>query len=78
MRRTLIALAAAGALAIGTAAMPTEAEALPVWVVPVIVASAVVGVVVGAVVAQATPVHHCSTQLERTPGYGWHRVRVCS
>jgi hypothetical protein len=49
MRRTLIALASAGALAAaGSTVVPTQANALPGWVIPAIIGAGVVGVAVGA------------------------------
>ena len=49
MKKTLIALTAASALAVGTMAVPQKAEAYAWWVIPsIIVGTAVVG---GAVIA---------------------------
>jgi len=55
MNKTLIALTAASALAVGTMAVPQKAEAYPWWVVPsVVVGAAVVG---GAVIAGSQGAH---------------------
>lgn len=55
MKKTMIALTAASALAIGTMAVPQKAEAYPWWVVPsVVVGAAVVG---GAVIAGSRGAH---------------------
>lgn len=54
MNKTLIALTAASALAVGTLAVPQKAEAYPWWVVPSIVGAAVVG---GAVIAGSHRAH---------------------
>jgi hypothetical protein len=49
MKKTLIALTAASALAVGTMAVPQKAEAYAWWVIPsIVVGSAIVG---GAVIA---------------------------
>ena len=51
MKKTLIALTAASALAVGTMAVPQKAEAHAWWVIPsIIVGTAVVG---GAVIANS-------------------------
>lgn len=91
MKRTLIALTAAGALAMGTATMPTEAEALPAWVVPVIIITGVAGVVAGAAAAKAhqhygPPLAYagpqwaatqCRVAKVKSPSGYWKRVKVC-
>jgi hypothetical protein len=65
MRRTLIALASAGALAAGTAALPSQANALPVWVVPAIIGAGVAGVVIGA--AHPSPAFGYGAPLDNPP-----------
>jgi hypothetical protein len=55
MKKTLVALTAAAALAVGTMAVPQKAEAHAWWVVPSIVLGAVV--VGGAVVAGTQAAH---------------------
>jgi hypothetical protein len=47
MKKTLIALAAATAVAAGTIAAPTGASAYPAWVIPAIIVAGVGGVVIG-------------------------------
>ena len=58
MIKPLTTIAAAGALAAATVAVPTQANALAQWVVPAIVVAGVGGLAVGAVAtAQAAPVY---------------------
>ncbi len=49
MRKILISSASALALLAGTVAVPSSANAYPVWVIPVIIGAAVGGVGLGAV-----------------------------
>jgi hypothetical protein len=53
MRKALTSIAAAGALAAATVSVPTQANALAQWVVPVIVVAGVGGAIVGSVAANA-------------------------
>jgi hypothetical protein len=53
MRKALTSIAAAGALAAATVAIPTQANAFAQWVIPAIVIAGVGGVVAGAAVAHA-------------------------
>jgi hypothetical protein len=48
MRKTVAALSGAAMLTAGAVALPTQANALPVWVIPAIIGAGVAGVVVGA------------------------------
>ena len=67
MNKTLIALTAASALAVGTLAVPQKAEAYPWWVVPsVVVGAAVVG---GAVIAGTHRAHAYSPAYGYSPAY---------
>lgn len=90
MKRTIIALTAAGALAAGTVGMPQAANALPVWVVPVIIAAGVGGLAVGGAVgsqhAYAQDVGPHGTVYVRPAGChiervrtseGWRNAQVC-
>jgi hypothetical protein len=54
MKKTLVAMTAATALAAGTMTAPNRAEALAQWVIPAIVAAGVGGVAVGGTVAAAS------------------------
>lgn len=66
MKKTLIALTAASALAVGTIAVPQKAEAHAWWVIPsIIVGTAVVG---GAVIAGSQAYAH--QRYAGAPGYG--------
>ena len=66
MKKTLIALTAASALAVGTIAVPQKAEAYAWWVIPsIIVGTAVVG---GAVIAGSHA--HAYPRYAAAPGYG--------
>ena len=49
MRKTMIALAAATALAAGTTMVPTAANAFAVWVIPAIIGAGIGGLAVGGV-----------------------------
>jgi hypothetical protein len=65
MKKTLIALTAASALAVGTIAVPQKAEAHAWWVIPsIIVGTAVVG---GAVIAGSQAYAH--PRYAGAPGY---------
>ncbi len=85
MKRTVIALAAAGTVALGTVATPRPASALAEWVIPVIIAAGVGGVVVGAAASNRSAnigeiyvnPTNCRTVRERTPD-GIRRVQVCN
>jgi hypothetical protein len=82
MRRTLVAMAAAAALAVGTFAVPQKAEAFAWWWIPTaIVGGVALGAAVGAPYAYAAPRGQyigsdCRIMRERVPG-GWRRVEVC-
>lgn len=72
MKKTLIALTAASALAVGTVAVPQKAEAHAWWVIPsIIVGTAVVG---GAVIAGSHAYAH--PRYAAAPGYGAPRGTV--
>ena len=85
MRRTIIGLAAAGAMAAGMATVPTHAHAVAPWVAPVIVLSGVVGVLAGAVAVQA---HQgavvgyappdCRIVKAQAPDGSWRQIEVCN
>jgi hypothetical protein len=64
MKKSLIAVAAAGALALGTMAVPQKAEAHAWWVVPSIVLGTVVvgGAIVGAHAHAHSPYGYYSPQ----------------
>jgi hypothetical protein len=65
MKKTLIALTAASALAVGTVAVPQKAEAHAWWVIPsIIVGTAVVG---GAVIAGSQA--YAYPRYAAAPGY---------
>jgi hypothetical protein len=55
MKRVLTASAAALALVAGTAALPTSANAYPVWVIPAIIGAGFAGFATGAVAATTPP-----------------------
>jgi hypothetical protein len=55
MMKTVTALAAAGVIATAAVAVPSKAEANPVWLVPAIVAAGIVGVGLTAQAAHAHP-----------------------
>ena len=89
MKRALTTLAAAGTLAAAAMALPTDANALPVWVVPAIIASAVGGVAIGAIatsahahVVYAAPPSNVASaancQIAYPAAYGFQRMRVCT
>ena len=89
MKRALTVLAAVGTLTAATMAIPTDANALPVWVVPAIIGSAVAGVAVGAiaspaharVVYAAPPPNAASAancHIAYPAAYGFKRMMVCS
>ena len=80
MRRTIIGLAAAGAMAAGVATVPTQAHAVAPWVVPAIVAAGIVGGVVGAVAVQAGQPYAAECRLITTqaPDGTWQKVEVCN
>jgi hypothetical protein len=84
MKRTILALAAAATVALGTIATPRPASALAEWVIPVIIAAGVGGVVVGAAASSRSNVGeiyvsptNCRVVRERTPE-GIRRVQVCN
>ncbi|MBX6426946.1 MAG: hypothetical protein IRZ09_13610 [Variibacter sp.] len=52
MRKTLMALAAAGSLATATVYTPSQAQATPWWVAPAIVFGTIGGLTLGAAIAQ--------------------------
>jgi hypothetical protein len=92
MKKTLIALSAAFALAVGTMAVPQKAEAYAWWVVPsIVVGAAVVG---GAMIAgsrayayphyaaprgtvRVAPVRGCYLQEQPALFGGYRYVEVC-
>ncbi|HEY7457860.1 MAG TPA: hypothetical protein VH765_03825 [Xanthobacteraceae bacterium] len=82
MKRTLVAMAAAAALAAGTIAVPQKAEAHAWWWIPAaLVGGVALGAAVGAPYAYAAPRGQyigsdCRIMRERVPG-GWRRVEVC-
>jgi hypothetical protein len=87
MKRTLVAMTAATALAIGTFAVPQQAEAHAWWWIPAaIVGGVAVGAAVGSPYAYAAPrgeyvygaayARDCRIMRERVNG-GWRRVEVC-
>jgi len=91
MRKTILTLASAAALATaGIAAAPQPAHAVAWWVAPAIVAGAIGGVAVGATAANANaygprgdvyvqPTASCRVIREQDPATGrWHRMRVCN
>jgi hypothetical protein len=69
MKKTLVALTAAGALAVGTLAVPQQAEAHAWWWIP---AAIVGGVVVGGAVAnaQARAAYGYTGPYAAAPSYG--------
>src|SRR5262249_48623944 len=91
MRKVLSSLAAAGAIAAATVAVPSQANAFAPWVVPVIIAAGVGGLAVGATAAnanaygprgdvyvqpRAAAVSNCHIVRERTAN-GFRRIEVC-
>ena len=90
MKRTLVAMSAAAALAMGTFAVPQQAEAHAWWWIPAaIVGGVAVGAAVGAPYAYAAPRgeyvyggygpsygRDCRIVRERVRG-GWRRVEIC-
>ena len=88
MSRAITALTMAGVIALATAAVPTRAEANPVWIVPAVIIG---GFVVAASAANARAYYapegtvyvrprvatRCQIVRERTSA-GWRRVKVCS
>ena len=87
MKRTLTTLASAALLAVSVAAVPTRAEALPVWVVPAIIASGFVGVMTGAAIAHPRPFYaaplgyaptRCHFVNTQRPDGSWHKVELCN
>jgi hypothetical protein len=89
MKKTIIALAAATALAAGTVTMPTAANAVPAWFWPALVIGGVftTGAVVAASQANAAyyeprgrisvrPAGYCRVETVRT-SRGLRRVEVC-
>lgn len=92
MRRAITTLAAAGALAAATVAVPTQANALAEWVIPAIVVAGIGGAVIGVTAANANNYAYaprgnvyvqpraaatCQIVRERTANGGWRRVQVC-
>jgi hypothetical protein len=86
MRKTLTAITAAGALAVATVSVPTQANALAEWVIPAIIVAGIGGAAVGTTVAANSPrgsvyvqpraEASCQIVRERTAN-GWRRVEVC-
>jgi hypothetical protein len=58
MKRALTTIAAAGALAAATVAVPTQANAFAQWIIPAIVVAGVGGLAVGATAANANAVYY--------------------
>ncbi|HEX2511248.1 MAG TPA: hypothetical protein VHK44_01470 [Xanthobacteraceae bacterium] len=93
MIKPLTTIAAAGALAAATIAVPTQANALAQWVVPAIVVAGVGGLAVGAVATahadtyayrpagtvyvQPRAAASCQIVRERTPNGTIRRVQIC-
>lgn len=86
MRKALIGLTAAAALAAGTVTVSTPANATPAWVVPALIGTAVVGVVVGAslakanetvVVGHSTPPGPCQIETRVAPDGTPYQVQIC-
>lgn len=91
MRKVLTTIAAAGALATATVAVPSQANANPAWLVPVLIAGGVGVVALGAaanananayyapagnVYVQPRAAASCHIVRERTAS-GWRRVQIC-
>jgi hypothetical protein len=89
MKKTIISLAAAGALAAAAVtAAPQPANAVAWWVAPAIIGGVIVGTAAGATVANANYARAeagnvyvrptgCYMARQRIDGV-WHRVRVCN
>jgi len=89
MRRTILTLASAAAVAAaGVAATPQKAEAVVWWVAPAIIGGTILGVGAGAAVANTNaynsrgevyvqPTAQCHIMRERLPDGRSRRVRVC-
>lgn len=93
MVKPLTTLVAAGALAAATVSVPTQANALAPWVVPVIVVAGVSGLALGAVAqananaaaygtggnvyVQPRAQASCHIVRERTASGGYRRIEVC-
>jgi hypothetical protein len=93
MRKALLSIGAAAALATAVAAAPQPAHAVAWWVIPAIVGGAVVGVGVGAAAANSQYAMYndryagprgnvyvepsCHIVRERLANGRIHRVRVC-
>jgi hypothetical protein len=58
MKRALTTIAAAGALAAATVAVPTQANAFAQWIVPAIVVAGVGGLALGATAANANAAYY--------------------
>jgi hypothetical protein len=58
MKRALTTIAAAGALAAATVAVPTQANAFAQWIIPAIVVAGVGGLAVGATAANANAAYY--------------------
>jgi hypothetical protein len=82
MKKTILSLTAAAALAIaGTAAAPQPAHAVVWWVVPAIIGGAIVGTGVGAAVANqhsAALAYEPQVYVQPTAGCHWARVQTAS
>ena len=89
MRKALIGLTAAAALAAGTVTVSTPANATPAWVLPALIGTAIIGVVVGAHIAKAneqvvysghgvaTPPGACQIETRVTPDGTPYQVQIC-
>jgi hypothetical protein len=91
MRKTVLALAGAAAIALGTISAPQQAQA-QWWVAPLIIGGVLTGTVVVAAAASQPRAYYepagsvyvrpaaapaeCRIMRERVPG-GWRRVQVC-
>jgi hypothetical protein len=93
MRKAIMAIAAAGTLAAATVTVPSQANANPAWLLPVLIAGGIGVVALGAANAnayyapapggtvyvqpRAQAVSNCHIVRERVPG-GYRRVEVCN
>lgn len=87
MRKALIGMAAAAALAAGSVTVSTPASATPAWVVPALIGTAVAGVIVGAAIANnnqtvvaghgVTPSGPCQVETRVTPDGTPYQVQIC-
>jgi hypothetical protein len=83
VKKTILSLAAAGALALaGTAAAPQPANAVVWWVAPAIIGGAIVGTAAGASIAHQNDALAYEPQgavyVQPTAGCHWARVQTAS